>query len=49
MLKPLVVILLLLAGLLAGFWLGGAEMMVRGIRLMWPDLYEEMLRRSERE
>ena len=44
--KPLVVILLLLAGLLAGFWLGGAEM-VRGIRLMWPDLYEEMLRRSE--
>lgn len=44
--RAIVIILLLLAGGMAGFWLGGAEM-VRGIRLMWPDLYEEMLRRSE--
>lgn len=44
--RALVMILLLLAGGMAGFWLGGTEM-VLGIRRMWPDLYEEMLRRSE--
>lgn len=46
MLKPLVVILLLLAGLLAGFWLG-SKFAIKEIGLLWPDLFAEMLRRSE--
>ena len=48
MLKPLVMVLLLLAGLLAGFWLG-SKFAIEEIHLLWPDLFAEMLRRSEDE
>lgn len=41
-------ILLVLAGGVIGFWLGGMEM-ARGISRTWPDLYEEMVRRCEEE
>ena len=42
--KLISVLLLIAAGAMIGFWVGLAA-----IRRVWPDLYAEMLRRSEDE
>lgn len=41
-------VILLAGGIVVGFKLG-CSFIVRGIARNWPDLYAEMLRRSERE
>lgn len=41
-------VILLAGGIVVGFWLGGL-FIFRGTARYWPDLYAEMLRRSERD
>ena len=41
-------VILLASGIVVGFWLGEPSIF-RGIARHWPDLYAEMLRRSERD